>query len=68
MGGSTTSLLAFLGCFDKSEYDVDLQLYRSRIALLSAIPQDVCLLPLTAKYGNKQGQLTKAINSYRTVF
>lgn len=59
IGGSTTSLLAFLNCIDKSKYDVDLQLYRNRGALFDDIPKDVNLLPSAAKYDTKPGKLIK---------
>lgn len=60
VGGSTTSLLAFLNCIDKSKYDVDLQLYRNRGALFQDIPKNVNILPPAAKYDTKLGKLRKA--------
>lgn len=60
VGGSTTSLLAFLNCIDKSKYDVDLQLYRNRGALFQDIPKNVSILPPAAKYDTKLGKLRKA--------
>lgn len=59
VGGSTTSLLAFLNCIDKNEYDVDLQLYRNRGELFDSIPGGVKILPAAAKFDGKLGKLIK---------
>ncbi len=63
VGGSTTSLLAFLSCIDKSKYDVDLQLYRNRGPLLSSVPEGVHVLPPAAQYDSKVGRLIKVAKS-----
>lgn len=59
VGGSTTSLLAFLNCIDKSKYEVDVQLYRNKGALFDNIPKDVNILPPAAKYDTGLGKLFK---------
>ena len=61
VGGSTTSLLAFLNCIDKEKYEVDLQLYRNRGELLNEIPETVNLLPEACMYKGRAGNLIKKI-------
>ena len=46
VGGSTTSLLAFLNCIDKEKYEVDLQLYKNVNEMLDIIKH-------TGKYTEK---------------
>ncbi len=58
-GGSTTSLLAFLNCIDKSKYDVDLQLYHNKGLLFGDIPEGINILPDAAKFNGKIGKLIK---------
>ncbi len=59
VGGSTTSLLAFLNCIDKTKYDVDLQLYKNRGPLLDSIPDGINLLPEAFSCKGKLGELVK---------
>lgn len=66
VGGSTTSLLAFLNCIDKSKYDVDLQLYHNRGEMLDQIPDGVRLLPETALCHGKRGTVTKVAKGLLT--
>lgn len=59
VGGSTTSLLAFLNCIDKEKYEVDLQLYKNRGPLMDQIPEGVHLLPEAYLCQGKKGLLLK---------
>ena len=68
VGGSTTSLLAFLNCIDKEKYEVDLQLYKNRGPLLNDIPEGINLLPEAFKYNGKFGNLIKKIKFILTGF
>ena len=61
VGGSTTSLLAFLNCLDKSKYEVDLQLYKNRGPLLSDIPEGINLLPEAFMHQGKIGTVAKIL-------
>ncbi len=61
VGGSTTSLLAFLNCIDKTKYEVDLQLYKNRGPLLSDIPEGINLLPQAFMHQGKIGTIVKII-------
>ncbi len=66
VGGSTTSLLAFLNCVDKEKYEVDLQLYKNRGPLLNDIPDGVNLLPEAFMHQGKLGNLVKKIKCVLT--
>ncbi len=59
VGGSTTSLLAFLNCIDKEKYDVELQLYRNKGPLMDDIPKGVRLLPEAEMYNGRLGKIIK---------
>ena len=59
MGGSTTSLLAFLNNLNPQEYEVDLQLQSNIGPLFDQIPAHVNLLPAAGKYTGKAGKLFK---------
>ena len=59
VGGSTTSLLAFLNCIDKEKYEIDLQLYKNRGPLLHEIPKEINLLPEAFKYPGRIGGFVK---------
>jgi len=59
LGGSTTSLLAFLNCIDKTKYDVDLQLYHNSGELFEDIPEGVNVLPDAAMHKGKWGFVVK---------
>ena len=59
IGGSTTSLLAFLNCIDTDRYDVDLQLYKNRGPLMGDIPSSIHLLPEAFTCGGTVGSLVK---------
>ena len=61
VGGSTTSLIAFLNNIDKSRYEVHLQLYRNHGVEKYNIPKDVVLLPEAELYKGKTGQIVKFI-------
>lgn len=61
IGGSTTSLLAFLNCIDKSKYEVDLQLYKNRGPLLGDIPEGVKLLPDAFMHYGRVGSIVKIL-------
>lgn len=61
VGGSTTSLLAFLNCIDKEKYEVDLQLYKNRGPLMSEIPSGIRLLPEAFTCGGRLGGIAKKI-------
>lgn len=45
IGGSTTSLLGMLECFDYTQTSVDLQLYENRGVYLEYLPRQINLLP-----------------------
>ena len=66
MGGSTTSLLAFLNCIDKEKYQVDLQLYHNCGALLDQIPEGVRLLPEAATCHGMRGKIVKGAKGLLT--
>lgn len=68
VGGSTTSLLAFLKLIDKETYDVDLQLYKKQGKLLDDIPKDINLLPEAFAYNGRFGNLIKKIKFILTGF
>ena len=59
VGGSTTSLLAFLNCIDKEKYDVDIQLYKNRGPLFGEIPEGINVLPEAFACSGKMGGLVK---------
>lgn len=59
VGGSTTSLLAFLNCIDKEKYEVDLQLYKNRGPLFDEIPEGINVLPEAFACQGKMGGLIK---------
>ena len=61
VGGSTTSLISFLNCIDKEKYEVDLQLYKSRGALINEIPVGINLLPEAFLHNGKAGNAIKKI-------
>ncbi len=61
MGGSGTSLLAFLNCIDKEKYDVDLQLYRYGGELFDYIPDGINILPPASLYNGKFGKIVKGL-------
>ncbi len=59
VGGSTTSLIAFLNCIDKEKYEVDLQLYKNRGALMGEIPAGIKVLPEAFLHNGKMGNVVK---------
>lgn len=59
IGGSTTSLLAFLNCIDKEKYEVNLQLYKNRGPLFDDIPEGINVLPEAFTCSGKMGGLIK---------
>lgn len=59
VGGSTTSLLAFLNCIDKEKYEVDLQLYKNRGLLFDQIPDGINVLPEAFAYSGRIGGVIK---------
>lgn len=50
IGGAERALLGLLNCIDTDRYDVDLFLYRHTGELMKLIPQNIHLLPESAKY------------------
>lgn len=71
LGGSTTSLLSFLDCIDRSLYEIDLILSGDAGEMLDKIPADVHRLPAAIPPSSK---ITKLIRSlfhkefYRLLF
>ena len=61
VGGSTTSLLAFLNCIDKGKYEVDLQLYKNKGPLMNEMPNGVNLLPEAFMHRGMVGSIVKKI-------
>lgn len=59
LGGSTTSLLAFLNSLDPEKYQIDLQLQGNGGPLFDSIPDHVRVLPEAKKYKGKTAKLTR---------
>ena len=53
LGGSTTSLIAFIKNLDFDKFDVDLQLFENRGPFMKYIPENVNLLPQAKKHKSK---------------
>ena len=65
LGGSTTSLLAFLNSLDPQKYQIDLQLQGNGGPLFDSIPSNVNVLPEAKKY---KGKMAKFIRFSRMFF
>lgn len=65
LGGSTTSLLAFINGLDLEKFEVDLQLFENKGDFLKYIPEGVNLLPEAKKY---KGRLSKLVKAFKYVF
>lgn len=61
VGGSTTSLLSFLGALDKEKYEIDLLLYKNEGEFLDMIPKEVRVLPEAFQYANSLGRIIKLL-------
>ncbi len=61
IGGSTTSMLAFMNCLDPEKYSIDLQLYKNEGPLLNVLPEYVNLLPEAQKYTGATARINKLI-------
>lgn len=59
VGGSTTALLSLLNGLDPEKYEIDLQLFRNKGALLDVIPEYVNLLPSAELHKGTKGRLVK---------
>ena len=59
MGGSTTSLIAFLNAIDKERYRVDLQLYKNEGPLIKKLPQNISVLDEAFMFRGVKGKMIK---------
>ncbi len=71
LGGSTTSLLSFLDCIDRGEYEIDLILTEDGGELFDKIPADVRRLPAAIAPSSKLTKLFRSLfhkEFYRLLF
>lgn len=59
VGGSTTALIGLLNAIDRSQYDIDLILYKNEGKLFGFIPEDVHILPEAFICNGKYGLIKK---------
>lgn len=61
LGGSTTSLLAFMNNLDADRYQIDLQLRKNEGVLFADIPKHVNILPEAERYAGPKGKVVKLL-------